>query len=47
MAHLYNYVGKPEKTNEKVIHHIFAYFYKNTPDGLIGNEDCGQMRRGM
>jgi putative alpha-1,2-mannosidase len=18
-------------------------FYKNTPDGLIGNEDCGQM----
>jgi predicted alpha-1,2-mannosidase len=42
MAYLYNYVGKPEKTNEKV-HYILNEFYKNTPDGLIGNEDCGQM----
>jgi predicted alpha-1,2-mannosidase len=42
MAYLYNYVGKPEKTNEKV-HYILNNFYKNTPDGLIGNEDCGQM----
>ena len=42
MAYLYNYVGKPEKTNEKV-HYILENFYKNTPDGLIGNEDCGQM----
>ncbi|WP_445456514.1 GH92 family glycosyl hydrolase [Flavobacterium sp. HNIBRBA15423] len=42
MAYLYNYIGKPEKTNEKV-KYILDTFYKNTPDGLIGNEDCGQM----
>ena len=42
MAYLYNYVGKPEKTKEKV-HSILNDFYKNAPDGLIGNEDCGQM----
>lgn len=42
MAYLYNYVGKPEKTTEKV-HYILNNFYKNSPDGLIGNEDCGQM----
>jgi predicted alpha-1,2-mannosidase len=42
MAYLYNYVGNPEKTQEKV-HYILNEFYKNTPDGLIGNEDCGQM----
>ena len=42
MAYLYNYVGKPEKTTERV-HFILNNFYKNTPEGLIGNEDCGQM----
>ncbi|MCF6128583.1 GH92 family glycosyl hydrolase [Flavobacterium sp. AS60] len=42
MAYLYNYIGKPEKTTEKV-HFILNDFYKNAPDGLIGNEDCGQM----
>jgi predicted alpha-1,2-mannosidase len=42
MAYLYNYVNKPEKTTEKV-HFILDNFYKNAPDGLIGNEDCGQM----
>ena len=42
MAYLYNYVGKPEKTNKKV-KYILDNFYTNTPDGLIGNEDCGQM----
>ncbi len=42
MAYLYNYIGKPEKTNEKV-KYILDNFYTNTPDGLIGNEDCGQM----
>lgn len=42
MAYLYNYIGKPEKTAAKV-HYILNEFYKNTPDGLIGNEDCGQM----
>lgn len=42
VAYLYNYVGKPEKTKEKV-HYILDNFYTNSPDGLIGNEDCGQM----
>jgi predicted alpha-1,2-mannosidase len=42
MAYLYNYVGKPHKTQEK-INQIVTEFYKNDPDGLIGNEDCGQM----
>ena len=42
IAYLYNYVNKPEKT-EKKVHYILDNFYKNTPDGLIGNEDCGQM----
>lgn len=42
MAYLYNYIGKPGKTADKV-HFILDNFYKNTPDGLIGNEDCGQM----
>lgn len=42
MAYLYNYVGKPEKTAQKVTY-ILDNFYKNAPDGLIGNEDCGQM----
>nr|WP_294774533.1 GH92 family glycosyl hydrolase [uncultured Flavobacterium sp.] len=42
MTYLYNYIGKPEKTKAKV-HYILNEFYKNAPDGLIGNEDCGQM----
>jgi predicted alpha-1,2-mannosidase len=42
MAYLYNYILKPEKTTQKV-HYILDHFYKNEPDGLIGNEDCGQM----
>lgn len=42
VAYLYNYVGRPDKTREKV-HYILENFYKNSPDGLIGNEDCGQM----
>ncbi|SDQ72182.1 alpha-1,2-mannosidase, putative [Chryseobacterium soldanellicola] len=42
IAYLYNYVGKPEKTDAK-IKYILDNYYKNAPDGLIGNEDCGQM----
>lgn len=42
MAWLYHYAGQPEKTREK-IQFILDHFYKNAPDGLIGNEDCGQM----
>ncbi len=42
IAYLYNDLGKPEKTTARV-HDILNRFYTNTPDGLIGNEDCGQM----
>lgn len=42
VAYLYNYIGKPEKT-KALVHRILNDFYTNTPDGLIGNEDCGQM----
>ncbi|WP_299442743.1 GH92 family glycosyl hydrolase [uncultured Aquimarina sp.] len=42
MAYLYNYVNKPHKTQEKV-HQILTELYTNTPDGISGNEDCGQM----
>ncbi len=42
MAYLYNYVNKPYKTQEKV-HQITTELYQNSPDGISGNEDCGQM----
>ncbi|WP_397301465.1 GH92 family glycosyl hydrolase [Nonlabens ulvanivorans] len=42
MAYLYNYVGKPYKTQEKV-YEILTSLYHNAPDGVSGNEDCGQM----
>lgn len=42
VAYLYNYVGQPQKT-QHLVHKIMTEFYKNAPDGLIGNEDCGQM----
>ena len=42
MAYLYNYVGQPWKTQEltrRLLHEMYA----PTPEGIIGNEDCGQM----
>lgn len=42
MAYLYNYASKAWKTQEK-IHQITKELYTNKPDGLSGNEDCGQM----
>jgi predicted alpha-1,2-mannosidase len=42
IAYLYNYAGEPWKT-QKYVRKILDEFYKNAPDGLIGNEDCGQM----
>jgi len=42
MAYLYNFIGKPEKTEQKVTQ-IINEMYSNMPDGLSGNEDCGQM----
>jgi predicted alpha-1,2-mannosidase len=42
MAYLYNYVNQPWKTQSR-IRQIMDNFYQPEPDGLIGNEDCGQM----
>ncbi|HRE64012.1 MAG TPA: GH92 family glycosyl hydrolase [Ferruginibacter sp.] len=42
MTYLFNYAGKPWRTQE-LLSKITKEFYLNSPDGLIGNEDCGQM----
>jgi predicted alpha-1,2-mannosidase len=43
MAMLYNYVNDdPKKTND-LVKRIMQEMYAPTPDGLCGNEDCGQM----
>lgn len=42
VIYLYNAVGQPWKTQHyaaRVMHEL----YRNAPDGLCGNEDCGQM----
>ena len=41
-AYLYNYVGKPDKT-QAMVKKILTSLYSSKPDGLCGNEDCGQM----
>ncbi|MGB7070154.1 MAG: GH92 family glycosyl hydrolase, partial [Pyrinomonadaceae bacterium] len=42
IPYLFNYTDQPWKT-QKYVRKIMDEFYKNSPDGLIGNEDCGQM----
>ncbi len=42
IAYLYDYAGMPWKTQER-IHQIMNNLFNNTPDGISGNEDCGQM----
>ena len=42
VAYLYPYAGEQWKTAEKV-RYIQDVFYTDQPDGIIGNEDCGQM----
>lgn len=42
IPYLYNFAHAPSKTQERV-RYILDNFYKNTPEGLIGNEDAGQM----
>lgn len=42
IAYLYNYTDSPHKT-QQLVRKIMSEFYKDNPDGLIGNEDCGQM----
>ena len=42
MAYLYNWTDSPWKGQER-LDYIMCEFYTNKPDGIIGNEDCGQM----
>jgi len=42
VAYLYNWVGQPYKTQQRV-RMILDAMYKPTPDGLGGNDDTGQM----
>ena len=42
VAYLYAMAGKPERTQE-LIRQIFDTQYAPRPDGLCGNDDCGQM----
>jgi predicted alpha-1,2-mannosidase len=42
VPYLYSYAGAPWKTQEKV-HEIVNTMYRDAPDGLCGNDDCGQM----
>ena len=42
MAYLYNYTNAPHKA-QHYIDRIFNEMYSPAPDGLSGNEDCGQM----
>ncbi|HPG99245.1 MAG TPA: GH92 family glycosyl hydrolase [Tenuifilaceae bacterium] len=42
MAYLYCYAGQPWKT-QKLVRKIMDEMYTSKPDGLCGNEDCGQM----
>lgn len=42
VAYLYAYAGEQWKTAEKV-RFIMDEFYTDKPEGIIGNEDCGQM----
>jgi len=42
VAYLYSYVGMPHRTQARV-RFLLETMHHNAPDGLAGNEDCGQM----
>jgi predicted alpha-1,2-mannosidase len=42
IAYLYDYIGLPWKT-QRVVRQIMDELFTSAPDGLCGNEDCGQM----
>ena len=41
-AYLYDFVGEPSKTQSRV-RELLRDAYSDTPNGVLGNEDCGQM----
>jgi len=46
MAYLYDYAGQPWRTAER-LKQIVDSQYRPTPDGLVGNDDLGQMSAWM
>ena len=42
MIYFYPLVGEPDKAADR-IREVCDKFYRNAPDGLAGNDDCGQM----
>ncbi len=42
VAYLYAYAGAPWKT-QAMVRRLLTGMYKAAPDGMIGNDDCGQM----
>ncbi|HTY39191.1 MAG TPA: GH92 family glycosyl hydrolase, partial [Bacteroidota bacterium] len=42
VAYLYDYAGAPWKT-QQIVRRILDSLYSPEPDGLCGNDDCGQM----
>jgi len=42
VPYLYAYVGQPWKT-QALVRKLLDTMYRNAPDGIIGNDDCGQM----
>ena len=42
VAYFYPFAGRPDRTAE-VVREVFDRFYLTKPDGLCGNDDCGQM----
>ena len=40
--YMYNRVGRPNKT-QKYVNRVLTTLYDNTPEGICGNEDTGQM----
>lgn len=42
VAYLYAYAGAPHKT-QAMVRRLLTEMYKADPDGVIGNDDCGQM----
>lgn len=42
VAFLYNYAGQAWKTQARV-RKVAAFLYTNTPGGICGNDDCGQI----
>ena len=42
VIYLFNRIGEQQKT-QHYARKVMRELYRNTPDGLCGNEDCGQM----